>query len=96
LPQLDRAVNALTTDLHERELDKGAPEDFHDENFRRLLVNAIFWTTKNDPDKMKKWYILDMANRLQGTRDAPFRTRWPRIWCSALHHNSPTLELHRP
>jgi type 1 glutamine amidotransferase len=32
----------------------GAPDDFKDENFRRLLVNAIFWTTKNDPDKMTK------------------------------------------
>lgn len=32
----------------------GAPEDFRDENFRRLLVNAICWTTKNDPDRMKK------------------------------------------
>jgi type 1 glutamine amidotransferase len=32
----------------------GAPDDFREEAFRRLLVNAIFWTTKNDPDKMKK------------------------------------------
>lgn len=26
----------------------GAPEDFANENFRRLLVNAIFWTTERD------------------------------------------------
>ena len=32
----------------------GAPEDFKDENFRRLLVNAIFWTAQRDPEKMKK------------------------------------------
>lgn len=32
----------------------GAPDDFKDENFRRLLVNAIFWTTHRDPEKMKK------------------------------------------
>jgi type 1 glutamine amidotransferase len=32
----------------------GVPEDFRDEQFRRLLVNAIFWTTQRDPDKMKK------------------------------------------
>ena len=32
----------------------GAPDDFKDDNFRRLLVNAIFWTTKSDPEKMKK------------------------------------------
>ena len=27
----------------------GVPEDFHDENFRRLLVNAIYWTAKRTP-----------------------------------------------
>lgn len=32
----------------------GAPDDFKEENFRRLIVNAIFWTTKNDPEKFKK------------------------------------------
>jgi type 1 glutamine amidotransferase len=32
----------------------GVPEDFQDENFRRLLANAIFWTTQRDPEKMKK------------------------------------------
>ena len=32
----------------------GTPEDFQDENFRRLLVNAIFWTSKRDPETMKK------------------------------------------
>src|SRR5262249_52088852 len=26
----------------------GTPEDFKDENFGRMLVNAIFWTTKRD------------------------------------------------
>jgi type 1 glutamine amidotransferase len=32
----------------------GAPEDFTQENFRHLLANAIFWTAKRDPEKMKK------------------------------------------
>lgn len=32
----------------------GVPDDFKDENFRRLLANAVFWTTQRDPDKMKK------------------------------------------
>lgn len=32
----------------------GAPDDFKEVNFRKLLVNAIFWTTKNDPEKMKR------------------------------------------
>jgi type 1 glutamine amidotransferase len=32
----------------------GVPEDFEDENFRRMLVNTIFWTTHRDPEKMKK------------------------------------------
>jgi type 1 glutamine amidotransferase len=27
----------------------GIPEDFRDENFRRLLINAIHWTTRRDP-----------------------------------------------
>jgi type 1 glutamine amidotransferase len=26
----------------------GVPEDFKNENFRRMLVNAIFWTAKRD------------------------------------------------
>ena len=32
----------------------GVPEDFKDKNFLRMLVNAIFWTTHRDPEKMKK------------------------------------------
>jgi type 1 glutamine amidotransferase len=32
----------------------GVPEDFKDDNFRRLLTNAIFWTTQRDPERMKK------------------------------------------
>jgi type 1 glutamine amidotransferase len=32
----------------------GVPEDFKDKNFRRLLSNAIFWTTHRDPERMKK------------------------------------------
>jgi len=32
----------------------GVPEDFQDENFRRLLTNAIFWTAQRDPEKMKR------------------------------------------
>lgn len=27
----------------------GVPEDFRDENFRRLLVNAVYWTTRRAP-----------------------------------------------
>lgn len=27
----------------------GVPEDFQDESFRQLLVNAIFWTAQRDP-----------------------------------------------
>jgi type 1 glutamine amidotransferase len=32
----------------------GAPDDFRDENFRRLLVNAVLWTAQRDPEKMKR------------------------------------------
>jgi type 1 glutamine amidotransferase len=32
----------------------GVPTDFQDENFRRLLANAIFWTSRRDAEKMKK------------------------------------------
>lgn len=32
----------------------GTPEDFKDENFLRLLTNALFWTAQRDADKMKK------------------------------------------
>ena len=32
----------------------GTPEDFLDENFRRLLFNAICWTAKRDPETTKK------------------------------------------
>ena len=32
----------------------GVPEDFRDENFLRLLTNAIFWTAQRDPDQMKR------------------------------------------
>mgnify|MGYP002624473224 CR=1 FL=1 len=32
----------------------GVPTDFQNENFRRLLTNAIFWTCQRDPTKMKK------------------------------------------
>ncbi len=28
----------------------GVPEDFKDRNFRRLLMNAIYWTTRRSPD----------------------------------------------
>ena len=27
----------------------GVPEDFKDENFRRLLVNAVYWTMRRTP-----------------------------------------------
>lgn len=32
----------------------GVPEDFQNENFRRMLTNAILWTGQRDPGKMKK------------------------------------------
>jgi type 1 glutamine amidotransferase len=32
----------------------GVPEDFKDDNFRRLLMNALFWTTHRDPERLKK------------------------------------------
>lgn len=32
----------------------GVPEDFRDENFRRMLVNAIGWTTGRDLSKLKQ------------------------------------------
>ncbi|MEX2214657.1 MAG: ThuA domain-containing protein [Phycisphaeraceae bacterium] len=32
----------------------GVPEDFEHEHFRRMLTNAIFWTTKREVEKMKK------------------------------------------
>jgi len=32
----------------------GPPDDFKDENFRRLLVNAVFWTAQRDVAKMKR------------------------------------------
>ncbi len=27
----------------------GVPEDFKDENFRRMVMNAIYWTTQRSP-----------------------------------------------
>jgi type 1 glutamine amidotransferase len=32
----------------------GSPDDFQQEDMKRLLVNAVFWTTQRDPEKMKK------------------------------------------
>lgn len=32
----------------------GVPDDFKDPNFRRMLVNAVFWTTRRDPEQMRK------------------------------------------
>lgn len=32
----------------------GTPEDFKNEDFIRLLSNAVFWAAKTEPDKMKK------------------------------------------
>jgi type 1 glutamine amidotransferase len=31
----------------------GHPKDFEDENFRRLLVNSLFWTAKRKPEPKK-------------------------------------------
>ena len=32
----------------------GTPEDFKQDAFRRLLINAVFWTTQRVPEKMKQ------------------------------------------
>ena len=32
----------------------GAPEDFQQEAMKRLLGNAVFWTTHRDADKLRK------------------------------------------
>ena len=32
----------------------GVPEDFENQNFRRLLTNSVFWATHRDPERMKK------------------------------------------
>ena len=32
----------------------GSPDDFQQESMKRLLANAVFWTTQRDPEKMKK------------------------------------------
>lgn len=32
----------------------GVPEDFKNDNFRRLLTNALFWTAHRDPERMKR------------------------------------------
>lgn len=32
----------------------GVPQDFENEQFRRMLVNAIFWTAKRDVEKTKR------------------------------------------
>jgi type 1 glutamine amidotransferase len=32
----------------------GAPDDFQQESMKRLLVNAVFWTTQRDAEKMRK------------------------------------------
>jgi type 1 glutamine amidotransferase len=32
----------------------GAPEDFQQKSMKRLLANAVFWTTQRDPERMKK------------------------------------------
>lgn len=56
----DKKVKAPATWVHEYQGGRmfystmGAPEDFQNEPFRRLLVNAIFWTAQRDPDAMKK------------------------------------------
>ena len=39
----------------------GVPEDFKDENFRRMLVNAIYWTTKRQAPKSKTGSASDVA-----------------------------------
>lgn len=54
----DKKVKAPATWVHEYQGGRifystmGSPEDFQDENFRRLLVNAIFWTARRAPAKL--------------------------------------------
>ena len=31
----------------------GVPEDFKDGNFRRMLVNAVYWTTRREAPKSR-------------------------------------------
>lgn len=56
----DKKIKAPATWVHEYNGGRmfystmGAPEDFQNENFRRLLFNAICWTAKRDPETMKK------------------------------------------
>jgi type 1 glutamine amidotransferase len=45
----------------------GVPEDFKANNFRRMLNNAIFWTTHRDPERMKK-QTHDQVRSLTGWR----------------------------
>ena len=47
---VDRIYRLMFRMAGEQEL----AEDFTQENFRRLLANAIFWTAKCAPEKMKK------------------------------------------
>ena len=32
----------------------GVPEDFENQNFLRMLTNAVFWTTRRDPARMRR------------------------------------------
>ncbi|MEX0716132.1 MAG: membrane dipeptidase [Planctomycetaceae bacterium] len=32
----------------------GIPQDFESEHFRRMLLNAVFWTTRRDPEAMAR------------------------------------------
>lgn len=53
----DKKVKAPATWVHEHQgvrifySTMGSPEDFQNESFRRLLVNAIFWTTCREAPK---------------------------------------------
>ncbi len=56
----DEKAEAPVTWVHSHEGGRtfystmGVPEDFQNENFRRLLVNAVFWAGQRDAEKMKK------------------------------------------
>jgi type 1 glutamine amidotransferase len=32
----------------------GVPEDFKNEDFRRLLINALLWAANREPQRMRK------------------------------------------
>ncbi|MEX0702154.1 MAG: membrane dipeptidase [Planctomycetales bacterium] len=40
----------------------GIPQDFESDDFRRMLVNAVFWTARRDPQSMARTNVGRIAN----------------------------------